>query len=229
MLMKKTILITGATGGIGGAAVRFFLQHGWHVIAPVRSLSKLEAQELMKLPGVQVILCDVEQAEAVDRMITSLKNDEVHIDRVFLAAGIFLWDDGFPGTELGFEEVERIVHAANLMTKENVINGLRNLYGSDLAGIDIDIIGSHAADFRVGHPFRPGETIYADKMLDVRLWGIGLRDQGYYHTVTIHEPGLIDTLMARAAFTLDRVPDIDWSTTKTPEAYIEEIFTNTVL
>lgn len=226
---KKTILITGATGGIGGAAVRYFLRRGWYVIAPVRSLKKSEAQGLMKLTDIQVFRCDVENKEEVDRLIISLKNDNVHIDRVFLAAGIFLWDDGFPGPLLPYDEVKAIVRAANLTTKETIINALSATYKESLGAIDFDIIGSHAADFREGHPFRTGETIYADTMLDVRIYGISLRDQQVYKSVTMHEPGLIDTLMARAAFIPDRAPDIDWSKAMTPEAYIESIFSNTAL
>lgn len=227
--MDKTILITGATGGIGGAAVEYFIHHGWHVIAPVRSLKKPEAQALMARTGVSVFYCDVESPEATSMFINSLRNDGVRIDRVFLAAGMFLWDDGFPGPILPYEEVRRIVHAANLTTKENVISALRESYGNACKNIDLDIVSSHAATFVEGHPFRTGETIYADTMGAVSEYGIDLRTTGGFKSVAVYEPGLIDTPMARAAFTPDRAPDVDWSKAKKPDEYIQEIFATTAL
>ena len=36
MTEQRTVLITGGTGGLGGATVAAFLAGGWRVVAPVR-------------------------------------------------------------------------------------------------------------------------------------------------------------------------------------------------
>lgn len=49
----KIILVTGATGNQGGAAVRHLLKDGWKVRALTRDSSKPAADELRKL-GAEV-------------------------------------------------------------------------------------------------------------------------------------------------------------------------------
>ncbi len=224
---KKTILVTGATGGIGGAAARYLVSQGHTVIAPVRSLSKPEAQALLKISGIHVLLCDVENRQQTRELFQELKNDKYPIDRVFLAAGVFLWDDGFPGPILPFDEVQSLVDRANYVTKENIVDAVAEFY--DTSRIMLEIVGSHAADFIEGHPFRKGETIYADTMLAVRNYAHELNTSNRWGSVVLYEPGLIDTSMARAAFTPERAPDIDWSKAIKPHEYILSIYPNTEL
>jgi NAD(P)-dependent dehydrogenase (short-subunit alcohol dehydrogenase family) len=224
---KKTIFVSGATGGIGGAAAQYFVSQGHTVIAPVRSLAKAEAQALLKINGIHVLVCDVENRQQTRELMQQLKNDNYAIDQVFLAAGVFLWDDGFPGSLLPFDEVQNLVWRANYVTKENMVDALAEFY--DTSRIMLEIVGSHAADFIEGHPFRKGETIYADTMLAVRTYAHELTTSNRWGSVVLHEPGLIDTSMARAAFTLERAPDIDWSKAIKPDDYILSIYATTEL
>ncbi|MFT7056775.1 MAG: NAD(P)-dependent dehydrogenase (short-subunit alcohol dehydrogenase family), partial [Roseivirga sp.] len=50
--MKKTILITGASSGIGKATAIHFQKQGWNVIATMRTPEK--ETELNKLENVQL-------------------------------------------------------------------------------------------------------------------------------------------------------------------------------
>lgn len=227
---KKTILITGASGGIGGAVAWKFLRKGWNVIALVRDLKKNETQELMKHPGATVVKCDLESYESIDMHIGMLVRDGVTFDRVFLGAGTFLWDDGFPGGEKTREEVAVLLYLANVMTKLTVLAALRT--HCDTSKIDIHIVSSHAARFDKDHAFRNGkykEEEYVEKMLAVSTLAESLQAERVFASVTLLEPGLINTDMAKNAFTPDRVGPIDWSTVDTPEVYIEKVFTNVVL
>ena len=61
--MGKTILITGASSGIGKATARLFHNRGWNVIATMRSPE--QEQELIKLDRVLVTRLDVQDAESI--------------------------------------------------------------------------------------------------------------------------------------------------------------------
>lgn len=59
----KTIMITGSSSGIGKATVRYFAEHGWNVIATMRSPER--EIELSQLENVLVTRLDVEQQESI--------------------------------------------------------------------------------------------------------------------------------------------------------------------
>ena len=75
--MKKTLLITGASSGIGKAAARRFQAAGWNVIASMRSPER--ETELTALDGVLVTRLDVLDVAsigaAVDAVIPDKKSD----------------------------------------------------------------------------------------------------------------------------------------------------------
>ncbi|HEY5748613.1 MAG TPA: SDR family oxidoreductase [Chryseolinea sp.] len=61
--MKKTILITGASSGLGKAAAKLFAQNDWNVIATMRRPEN--EQELTALKNVFVTRLDVEQPDTI--------------------------------------------------------------------------------------------------------------------------------------------------------------------
>ncbi|MEL6863192.1 MAG: SDR family oxidoreductase, partial [Bacteroidota bacterium] len=67
--MNKTILITGASSGIGKATARFFQEKGWNVIATMRTPEKEE--ELNQLTNVLVTRLDVLDLESIDQAIAA--------------------------------------------------------------------------------------------------------------------------------------------------------------
>ncbi len=64
---KNTILITGASRGIGKATAKFFQLNNWNVIATMRSPEKEE--ELNKLESVLVVKLDVQDNESIKKAI----------------------------------------------------------------------------------------------------------------------------------------------------------------
>ena len=67
----KTVLITGASSGIGRETAKLFQQKGWNVIATMRK-PEIE-DELNKLSNVELLYCDVtdnnSMKEAIDKGI----------------------------------------------------------------------------------------------------------------------------------------------------------------
>ena len=61
--MSKTILITGASSGIGKAAALKFSAEGWNVIATMRSPEK--EQELTQFPNILVTKLDVQDTDSI--------------------------------------------------------------------------------------------------------------------------------------------------------------------
>ncbi len=65
--MSKTILITGASSGIGKATALHFQKHGWNVIATMRSPEK--ETELNRLENVQLEKLDVLDLTSIEQAI----------------------------------------------------------------------------------------------------------------------------------------------------------------
>ena len=92
--MTQTVLVTGATSGIGAACARKFAGAGYRVIITARRAEQLAvmAGELEKDYGVQVLpLCfDVRDREAVKRALDSLPATWQDIDVLVNNAGLAL-------------------------------------------------------------------------------------------------------------------------------------------
>lgn len=65
--MKKVILITGASSGLGKATSLFFAQQGWNVIATMRNPE--QEQELINQPDIFVTRLDVKDNESIKTAI----------------------------------------------------------------------------------------------------------------------------------------------------------------
>jgi len=67
--MRQTILITGASSGIGKETAKFFQKKGWNVIATMRNPDK--ETELTQLENVLVTKLDVLDLDSIDQAIAS--------------------------------------------------------------------------------------------------------------------------------------------------------------
>lgn len=81
----KTLLITGASAGIGRATARYFAQNGWNVAATMR---RPEAEtELGQLPNVNLFRLDVTDAASIQQAIADARAAFGGIDVVVNNAG----------------------------------------------------------------------------------------------------------------------------------------------
>lgn len=223
----KNILITGGSGGIGGAVANRFLEHGWHAHLLLRSFVNPEIQELMKKPNVSAYKSDPENKELTMETIQTIKNDGIVPDFVFHSAGTFLWDDGYPKEARPLVEVREILFRSNVRTKESVVKAIESLYNESLISIEQGFVGSHAADFTIDGPERTGkftQEAYVEAMGIVKDMANTLRGSGRYKNIFLYQPGFVDTGLM-GAFPEDRLgfkvlPNMITNPTK----YAEEIF-----
>jgi Short-chain dehydrogenases of various substrate specificities len=90
--MAKTILITGASSGIGAGMAREFAQKGYNLAICARRLERLETlkNELESQYGIKVIAktLDVTNYDQVFEVFRAFKADFGSIDRVIVNAGV---------------------------------------------------------------------------------------------------------------------------------------------
>lgn len=82
----KTVLITGASGGLGKLTTKHFADNGWNVIATMISLDL--ADDLEGYPNVKCYQMDVTSTENIEEAKNQILNDFKSIDVVINNAGL---------------------------------------------------------------------------------------------------------------------------------------------
>lgn len=102
----KTILITGASSGIGRVTAEAFLNAGWHVGLVARRAEKLE--ELAdKKTNVVLLAADVTDTVAMQSVFDAFVDKTGRLDAVFNNAGMF--GPSKSPDEVGFEEFDQVI------------------------------------------------------------------------------------------------------------------------
>ena len=83
---KKTILITGASAGIGRATALYFAQHGWQVIATMRTPDKAPA-DLRDQANILVLRLDVLDVASIEAAVAATLRAFGQLDVLFNNAG----------------------------------------------------------------------------------------------------------------------------------------------
>jgi NAD(P)-dependent dehydrogenase (short-subunit alcohol dehydrogenase family) len=83
--MKKTVLITGCSTGIGRAAAKYFALHGWNVAATMRDPSK--ETELNQIENIRLFELDVTITQSIQQAIADTLQTYGNIDVIVNNAG----------------------------------------------------------------------------------------------------------------------------------------------
>ena len=101
----KTIIITGASSGIGRATADQFLQSGWHVGLIARRADRLEEMAAGN-PNAIALPCDVTDADAMQNTFKRFSGEAGRLDVLFNNAGLFGPSGSIDEVPLkGFDEV----------------------------------------------------------------------------------------------------------------------------
>ena len=103
MAGKKTVIVTGASQGIGAAVVQAFLDRGYNVVATSRSVSKAG---FAPSPNLALVDGDIGQAATAEKVAQTAIAKFGSIDHVVNNAGIF---SAKPFTDYTIDEFRRFV------------------------------------------------------------------------------------------------------------------------
>lgn len=182
----KTVLITGASRGIGAATAEEFSKKGWHVIINYNK-SKDSAEELAKKIGATTIKADVSNSAEVTNMKKTLQSMGIHINCIVNNAGIagdclFTdiseedWDRMFNVNVKGAFLVTKAFLPDMISQKNGCIINISSIWGETGAALEVHYSASKAA------------LIGMTKALSKELAPSGIR-------VNCITPGYIDTAM----------------------------------
>lgn len=198
--MTKTVLVTGATSGIGEACVRRFAKEGYRVIITGRNRNKLTdlGKKIME-DGVEVLGLefDVRDHIAAEKAINSMPEEWKDIDVLVNNAGLALSLD--KEYELSIEEMETMVDTnikgLFFMTKLIVPGMVRRNKGHVIN------IGSLAGDGAYA-----GGSVYCATKAAVKILSDGLRIDvaDTKIRVTDVKPGLVETNFSNVRFHGDK-------------------------
>jgi NAD(P)-dependent dehydrogenase (short-subunit alcohol dehydrogenase family) len=132
-VMNKTILITGASAGIGKAAAKLFAANGWNVIATMRSPEK--ETELTQLAHVFVTRLDVQDKGSIQQAISEGINKFGKIDVLLNNAGFGV----FGAVELATEAQIRQQFDVNLFGVIHTMQAILPHFRANKEGMIINV------------------------------------------------------------------------------------------
>lgn len=171
----KTMIVTGASSGIGRAAARLFASEGVRVALFARSEAKLRtlASELGSESFFMSL--DLSRVTDVEVMVKSTIERFGHIDILFANAGTYLAGQAAGGDP---EEWDRVISTN--------VNGVFHAVRCVLP----HMIERHAGDIVVtssisGHQALPGEPVYSASKHAVQAFVHGVRRQVAPHNIRV--------------------------------------------
>ncbi|WP_316506219.1 SDR family NAD(P)-dependent oxidoreductase [Nitrosopumilus sp.] len=205
--MKKTILVTGSTDGIGLETAKMLFSNGHHVLLHGRNSAKLEKAKktLESLPGegsVDSYVSDLSQMKNVEMLTKTILEQHAQLDVLINNAGVFGTSN--PITEDGLD-VRFVVNtiAPYLITKR-----LLPLLGTSGRVINL----SSAAQFPVdpnaltGKKNLSSDVAYAQSKLALTMWscsmGQSLKDHGPA-IIAVNPKSLLGSKMVKQAYGVD--------------------------
>ena len=181
----KTVLITGATAGIGAAAARAFVAAGWRVIATGRRADRLVALQAELGDALHLCAFDVTDEAARDAALDALPDTHRAIDLLVNNAGLALGTA--PAQSASIDQWKTMIDTnvvALVSLTRRLLPGLIERRGA------IINLSSVAATY----PY-PGGNVYGGTKAFVRQFSLGLRSDlhGTGVRVTSIEPGMVET------------------------------------
>ncbi|MCW2922689.1 MAG: NmrA family protein [Thermoleophilia bacterium] len=203
MTDPTTVLVTGATGYIGGRLVPELLDEGLHVRALARSPEKLASREFAGRSGLEVVRGDVTDRASLDAALTGVRYAYYLVHSMGVGADFAEVDMAAArtfGAACRAAGVERIVYLSGLGRDDDALSEhLRSRHhtGDALreAGVPVTelraaiVVGSGSASFDIIHDLaRRLPFMVSPKWVKSRCEPIAIRDVTWYLRAVLDEP-----------------------------------------
>ncbi|WP_221902324.1 SDR family NAD(P)-dependent oxidoreductase [Croceicoccus marinus] len=184
--MMKTVLVTGATAGIGEACTRAFANAGWRVVGTGRRVERLQAlQDELGAERFQPCVFDIRDEAARDKSLDDLPEAFGQIDCLVNNAGLALGTQ--PAQESDLDQWKVMIDT-NVTALVSLTRRLLPML-VERKGAIVNL-SSVAANY----PYTGG-NVYGGTKAFVRQFSLGLRSDlhGTGVRVTSIEPGMVET------------------------------------
>jgi ribitol 2-dehydrogenase len=164
-LVDQSILVTGASSGIGKATAKLLAANGARLIVAARSFDKLQslAREIDAFP----VACDVTSLDSVKKMVDEALRHSGKIDALFANAGIYLSGDVADGLPSDWSQLIDV-------NVKGVMNSVHAVLPPMLAQGSGDILVCSSIS---GHQAIHWEPVYSASKHAVQSFAHGLRRQ----------------------------------------------------
>ncbi len=182
----RSVLVTGASSGIGNATVLLLAQKGWRVFAAVRKEADANAINALGLKSIETVLLDVSDRRSIERAAIEIKArlKTRGLDGLFNNAGIGTLS---PVETLSSEDLRRVFEV-NLFGQVDVIQAFLPLVRQARGRIiNTGSVGDHLTPPFAG-ALASSKVAFASMTAALRL---ELRPQGIH--VCLIEPGSVNT------------------------------------
>jgi len=189
---QKTVIVTGASQGIGAAVANLFLDRGYNVVANSRNIS--QKNELRRSDNLALVDGDIGLAATAGKLVATAVKRFGAIDALVNNAGIFFPK---PFTEYTAEDFRALSHTnldGFIYTTQGVVNQmLSQKRGGSVVSIGASIADHPLAPFTASVPMiTKGGINAASRSLAMEYAKQGIR-------VNVVAPGVVDTpLLANA-------------------------------
>jgi len=202
--MKKYILLTGATDGIGLETAKLLYQEGHHLLLHGRSPQKMEALEtLLTNSGgngsFESYLADLSDLNEVSAMAKAIKEAHTHLDVLINNAGVFKAPNSKAANGMDIRFVVNTLApyllAKQLMPLMNTSGRIVNLSSAAQSSVSLEAMERHMA--------LPEMSAYAQSKLAITMWSrkLGQELKGKGPMVVSVNPGsLLASKMVREGF-----------------------------
>lgn len=202
--MKKTILITGSTDGIGKLAAQKLAVEGHEVVLHGRNLEKLtaaiaELKQNSNNENIRGYVADFADLDAVRQMAGRLKEELTKIDVLINNAGVFKSSaaDNKDGLDLRMV----VNYLAPYLLTEELMPLIRK--GTDARIINLSSAAQAPVSKEVllGQAKQSAQATYAQSKLALTMWSFDLAKKLQDISVIAVNPGsLLNTRMVREAY-----------------------------
>jgi len=183
---QKTIIVTGASQGIGAAVANLFLDRGYNVVGNSRHISA--KNELKRSDNLALVDGDIGQLATAQRVIATAVERFGWVDGLVNNAGIFFAKPFVEYTQEDFDRLrstnlDGFIHATQLAVKQM----LAQKRGGSIVSITTSIVDHPLAAFTASLPMiTKGGINAASRSLAMEYAKQGIR-------VNVVAPGVVDT------------------------------------